>query len=499
MKSDKIKTNIIMKRAMFAGIIGVLLSFGCPYVTALAEHYDTIDSYLEGHMKQAAIPNLSLGIIKDGKIVYLQSYGKGARGVSGAKNDLYAIGSVSKTFTALAARQLMASGSIDENASVSNYIPEFQSEYMGKAETITVGQLLSHTSGISQSAGGAPYIYNAEYSLEDVVGKSLHITLAHRPGALYEYSNLNYLILGRLVEIASGQTYIEYVKERILAPLGMTNTFPSISELQGKTYMQSYLPFYGGSLPVSYSFPEGISPAGGFFSTAEDLCRWMILYQQGGYINGHSLISNNAVSSKELADNDWCYNIFWTAVKKADTQTVLHNGSLPGYSSSVLMDPASGYGVVVLVNTFDQAGVFSSAPTPWILTEGIVAFLKTGDFPEQHAAGWNYTLLLWFAVLILGMAAFAVFVVQREVRSAGRRKGIPRIIAWAAVYFAAPALWLILVPLVNDCSWEWLLVSNPNVNLSILFIMAVLILTGIGKGIVMLIKFLSPPVKSVPE
>lgn len=479
-----------MKRAIFAGIMSVLLSFGCFYVTASADQYDTIDSYLEGQMKQAAIPNLSLGIVKDGKIVYLQSYGEGARGISGAKNDLYAIGSVSKTFTALAVRQLIAKGSIDEDASVSNYIPEFQTEYMGKAEHITVGQLLRHTSGISQSAGGAPYIYNAGYSLEEVVGKSLHITLANRPGALYVYSNMNYLILGRLVEIASKETFIEYVKKWILTPLEMTNTFPSVSELHGKKYMQPFLPFYGISLPASYSFSEGIAPAGGFFSTAEDLCKWMICYQQGGYLNSHSLIVNNPISAAESNESDWRYDVYWTEVKKADTQTIYHNGSLPGYSSSILMDTASEYGVVVLANAFDQAGVFSSAPTPWSMTEGILNFLKTGNFPEQKTAVWNYALLVWAAILLIGMIALAVFIVQREIRSAGRRKRIPKLVAWATIYFAVPALWLIVVPLVNDCRWEWLLVSNPNVNFSILFFMAALVLTGIGKGIVMLIHYI---------
>jgi hypothetical protein len=171
-----------------------------------------------------------------------------------------------------------------------------------------------------------------------------------------------------------------------------------------------------------------------------------------------------------------------------DTQTIYHNGSWPGYSSSVLVDTTSGYGVVVLTNSFDQAGVYSSAPTPWSLTEDILKYLKTDSFPEQKTIAWNYSLLVWAVILIIGMLIFSCFMVRREIRYTSRMKGIRKIITWAAIYFAVPALWLIVVPFVNDCSWKWLLVSNLNVNISILFIMAVLVLTGIGKGIVMFVN-----------
>lgn len=477
-----------MKKAIIAVAISVLVAFCCMNVTAAADYYDTIDSYLEGQMKQAAIPNLSLGIVKDGKIVYLQSYGEGSHGISGAKNDIYAIGSVSKTFTALCVRQLIENGKIDENSSISHYLPDFRAIYNGNDADITVGQLLQHTSGISKLTGGAPYLYNERYSLQEVVDRSLRITLVHSPGTVYEYSNLNYLILGRLVEIVSGQSYNEYINEWILTPLKMTNTFPSISELHGKDYMKPFLPFYGGTIPVYYPISEGITPTGGFFSTAEDLCKWMICYQQGGYINEQTLIVNNSVSSMQSAENDVCYSIYWTAVKKADTQTICHNGTWPGYSSSVLVDTASGYGVVVLTNSFDQSGVSSSAPTPWSMSEDILTFLKTDSFPDQKPITWNYSLLIWVAILILGMTAFAVFMVRREIRCSSKIKGMRKIITWATVFFAVPALWLIIVPLVNDCGWKWLLASNPNVNISILFIMAVLVLTGIGTGIVMFIN-----------
>lgn len=473
------------------GVICVIALLGSKRAVAAEVDYKEIDTYLEQQRKQADISNISIGIVKDGTIQYLQTYSDDK--VKLEEAHVYPISSISKCFTALAARQLINVGALDENASVDVYLPDFKSTYQGKQITVTVGQLLRHTSGISGIDGGKPYTYNSKYSLAEVVQRTKEFELSHTPGRTYEYSNMNYILLGRIIEIVSHMPYEAYIQENILNPLLMKHTYPGLSELQDITPVEGNIPFYGLSIPVPYSSFGGEPPvsSGGFLSTAEDMCRFMLCYQQGGYGGEVSLINENSVSGWDHAKYGDYYDIYWTKTNwKPDIQ-FFHSGSQPGYSSSMLLDVDSGYGIVILTNSFDQIGIHKNLPTPWSMTAEVLSILTAGKVPEPAKPAYNYYSLIWLSCLLLGLVVYLVFMIRHTLQRIHKKISLGRKLLLLFLYFGLPILWVVLIPVLNDCSWRWLLVSQPVLNISLLSIMVVLAMTGIIKGIAFVIRLSS--------
>lgn len=473
------------KFAFFAVFISLI--FNNISVFAAETNYVDLDHYVQNRMRQSDTPCLSLGIVKDGELQYLQQYNVNQTS-SETVQTIYPIASVSKVFTALAARQLINKGALNENAPVEQYLPDFRSNYRGSRISITVGQLIHHLSGISKIDGGKPYIFNAKYSLAEVAGKSMLHQLDNIPGEVYEYSNMNYILLGRIIEVVSGIPYEKYVRENILDPLGMDSTFSKASELGGIIPVKGHIPFYGLSVPFSYFPSNGDSPTGGFLSTAGDICRLIISYQQGGYVGEVSLIEENTITSWNSDKSGLVYDIYWTKAKREDGMQLIHNGCVPGYSSAILMDIGSGYGIVILTNSFDQIGLQMNEAAPWDMAQNVLAYLTNGQFPEPVKASYDYSILMWFICLFIGLAGFIIFLIRHTMQSIHKQTNLVRELIHLSAYFILPALWVILIPIMNDCRWEWLLISHPVMNISLLCIMAALVLTGIGKASVIVVK-----------
>ncbi len=476
-----------MKR-IIALIICVLLISVCIGAYALQLETDAIDIYVESVASSLTIPNVSIGIVKDGEVLYLRDFGEKQKNALGGKAIAYPIGSISKVFTALAARQLIGAGMLVENAPVERYLPHFRTEYLGKNASVTVGQLIRHTSGISAIDGGRPFIYNTRHDLSQVVERSMHLKLVSKPGVQYNYSNLNYLLLGRIVELVSQTPYDAYVHDKILKPLHMTGTNPNAASMQTGDYMKGHIPFYGTTLPVSYAFSSSIMPTGGFISTAEDICRLMIFYQQGGRIDGDKLIDSSTVLGWESAADNGYYDIYWTKADWKPGLRFIHNGSWPGYSSTLTLDADSGYGIVVLTNSYDQWGIQLNEPAPWGMAEDILSYLTEGTFPERKPISYDYSDVIWLACLFAGLIWFVCFMICREIKASSRQKGVFKDAIMLSIYLGLPMLWIIFVPAINDGKWDWLLASNPQTNISLLGIMAALVLVGIGKLLIRTIR-----------
>jgi membrane-associated HD superfamily phosphohydrolase len=121
------------------------------------------------------------------------------------------------------------------------------------------------------------------------------------------------------------------------------------------------------------------------------------------------------------------------------------------------------------------------------MTEEILTYLNTGKFPEQARTVWNYTPLAWMLFLLITVIILSIFVLVREVRRKRIMKNHWKLVR-ILIHFVIPAIWLILVPMVYESSWGWLIASNPIINISILLIMAAFVLTGIGRVVIMRCK-----------
>ena len=182
----------------------------------------SIKAFIDHEMPASGMPGVAYAVVADGRITSM-----GARGVARLGGDRritpdtpFLLGSISKSFTALAVMQLVEAGKVDLDARLSVYLHGFAGRPAG---AITIRQLLSHTSGFSTRQGNtapARRTHGMDALAERV--EQLHaVTPAYRPGERWAYSNINYQILGRLVEVLSGQSYQAYVTTHILQPLGM--------------------------------------------------------------------------------------------------------------------------------------------------------------------------------------------------------------------------------------------------------------------------------------
>lgn len=174
-------------------------------ITVLAfQPSEAIDDYVNKQMKIADIPGLSLGIVKNDQIVYLKGYGK-----ADETNRLvtpqtpFMIGSVTKSFTALAIRQLANEGKIELHKPVRDYIPWFQLSDIEASKQITIHNLLDHKSGISTKASYEYELYNDRYNLVQAVQMLTKIKLNRPVGESSEYSNINGEIQGDNIGVRS--------------------------------------------------------------------------------------------------------------------------------------------------------------------------------------------------------------------------------------------------------------------------------------------------------
>ena len=192
----------------------------------------SIEDFIDTEMPVSDVPGLAYAVVADGEITSV-----GARGVVRIGGDTevtpdtpFLIGSISKSFTAMAVMQLVEAGEVALDREVSQYLDGFADRPAG---AITIRQLLSHTSGFSTLQGNTSHTdaTSGKDALERSVDGLAGVTPAYAPDERWEYSNTNYQILGRLIEVVSGQEYQAYVTANILDPVGMEHSFVADGEI----------------------------------------------------------------------------------------------------------------------------------------------------------------------------------------------------------------------------------------------------------------------------
>ena len=190
-----------------------------------------IDQYIRGQMVQQNIVGLSVAVVQNNEVTYLQGFGAASlkRGTQVTPQTIFDLASCSKSFTATAALLLWNDGLIDLDQPVKHYIPEFQLADETASVEITVRELLNQTSGLPGDLS-EPLDYQkgsdtvSSDTMKLLVGALKNLQTDRSPGSSFEYANLNYCLLGALVERVSGESFSDFVQERIFTPLGMNNS-----------------------------------------------------------------------------------------------------------------------------------------------------------------------------------------------------------------------------------------------------------------------------------
>ncbi|MEV1004325.1 serine hydrolase domain-containing protein [Nonomuraea sp. NPDC050202] len=365
-----------------------------------------IDAYLQEAMESTGVPGLSVVVTHGDEVVHAAGYGHDSDGRPMSAGTPMRVASVSKSFTAMAVMTLVERGKIKLDEPVAAQLPGFTMADP-RAARITVRQLLNQTSGLSDRTVDIAATEEAT-SLADYTARLAGSRLAADPGTRYEYCNVNYDLAARLVEVASGRRFGDYLRDRVFGPLGMASSAVSDKVVP---VADGYNSLFGLWLPrPELAGFHDDSGAGGVITTAADMGKWLIA--QAG--DGRPLVKRQSLEAMHRPTKLRPYGMGWGI---EDNGQLVHSGNLFTYNAVEAVSPKTGYGFAVMTN---NATLYD--PTYDIML-GLTA-MSEGRAPE----GPGNDRQLFEAVLgafALVAAGLGVLGVARAGRWAARRSGRP--------------------------------------------------------------------------
>ncbi|WP_256942116.1 serine hydrolase domain-containing protein, partial [Bacillus thuringiensis] len=272
--------NTIYKMSLIYILCNVLmLCITDPKVYAQQNIKIALDEYIEKFIKEQNIPGASVAIVHNKDVFFTKTMGITGESEKKVTNKTpFAIGSISKSLTALAILKLIEDKKIKLEDSVQRYLPWFQLKDPQISSTITIQHLLTHTSGISTYEGLALSDKQSENStaLKENVMKLSNVKLTAPPGEKYQYSNTNYIILGALIEAVTNETYSSYMEKHIFQPLNMNGAAASKETAYEKGYLTGYQSWFGIPRKSVVSYDNAGAPYGYITANLEDMIQYIM-------------------------------------------------------------------------------------------------------------------------------------------------------------------------------------------------------------------------------
>lgn len=284
---------------------------------------------------------------------------------------LYRIASITKTFTGTAIMQLRDEGRLHLDDPAVKFVPELRgaSAQFGDIETVTIRRMLSHESGLVSEPPGTDWrAPSYEANVNRNLARVAEIGTKVPPNSQWKYSNLAFQLLGEIVSRLSGVPYVDYIREAILEPLGMTSSaFEPLSETLLPRRATGYAArLVSDELELSSTAPTIYAEAG-LWSCANDLARWLSFQfrEDGGPRDGKQILAGQTLREmhkpRYIVDEKWtqAWGIAWSAMRKDDVIWVMHSGALHGFRSNVCFDPNQKIGAIVLFNGVSDASALA--------------------------------------------------------------------------------------------------------------------------------------------
>lgn len=418
---------------------------------------DTIDAYVEAQMHRLHIPGAALAVVEGDRIVHLRGFGRARpNGETPTPRTPFFIGSLTKSFTALAIMQLVEAGAVELDAPVQRYLPWFRVADPQASAQITVRHLLNQTSGLPLLPSE---IALADYddrpdAIERQVRALSTLKITRPVGVKCEYSNFNYNILGLIVEAMSGKSYADTIQKHIFDPLEMRHSYTSKAAARQNGLAVGHrhwfsLPFPAPDMPV----PRGSLPSGQLISCAEDMAHYLIAHLNGGRYAGAQILSaagiaelhRGAVEFMMFGVSSGRYAMGWFDMDLGGTKTYSHGGNIPDFSAFMALVPGQQKGLVLLLNA-DPYGL------PPILEE--VGLGATALLAGQQPAPIRLDFIQWIMRLLPLIPLLQLGGVIATLRLVGRWRQDP------AVRPDAGRIWQrqILLPLIPNLTLAAILV-----------------------------------------
>jgi CubicO group peptidase (beta-lactamase class C family) len=295
------------------------------------------------------LPGASIAVIKDGKVFYSKAYGMAdlETRTPAATSTNYRLASVTKQFTAMAVLMLIDRGKLTLDSRLTDALPGAPA-YL---HDVQIRHLLNHTSGIVDYEDLIPESQTVQVLDKDVLSLLRSIDSVYfLPGAKFKYSNSGYSLLALVVESISGQSFAEFLKQNIFAPLGMNHTLAyqqGISIVDNRAY--GYSRADTGFVRTDQSVTSAVLGDGGIYSSVDDLFRWAMALEARSLVQPSLL--KEAHTPGRLSDGTFTtYGFGWYIEPYKDVPTFYHTGSTRGFRNAILRIPSQHLTIIILTN-----------------------------------------------------------------------------------------------------------------------------------------------------
>lgn len=334
-----------------------------------------LEAYVTHAMRAWGVPGLALAVVKDDSVVYARGFGVRKIGTTAPvdTNTIFAIGSNTKLFTAVATGMLVDAGRMRWDDRVTSYLPDFQLYDPWVTREITIRDLFTHRSGLGER--GNMIAYGNDLSRAEVLRRVRYLEPNSSFRSQFGYQNLMVLAAGEAAAAAAGESWDELVKRRIFEPLGMSSTTTSVTELTRFTDVATpHTADAAHVVRIPWRNIDNIAPAGSINSSASDLAKWVRFVLADGKVGNARLIKPATLREIESPQMSipitpdslrpsihfLAYGLGVMMLDYHGLKILLHTGGIDGMLSEIVMVPERRLGIIVLTNADGHNDLFDA-------------------------------------------------------------------------------------------------------------------------------------------
>ena len=340
-----------------------------------------LDELIQNTLKTFDVPGMSVGIIKDGKMVYAKGFGINSLTTKQKmdENTLVGIASNSKGFTGTALAMLADEGKLNFDDKVTKFIPEFRMYDPYATQEITVKDLITHRAGLGLGQGDLMFFpEGGNLTVNDIIHNVRYLKPEHSFRNTMDYNNIMFIVAGEVIKRVSGLSWAEFIEQRILKPVGMKSSFGNYNRAKAagvKNIIDAHAPVDGKVIQVPHDWNETADAAGGIISNITDMTTWADFLMNGFTTkDGKKLVSDKQIQQlwnlqiatpvalKNAYDSNFGgYGLGWFLTDVKGHKQVYHTGGLIGTVTQFTLIPDMKLGIIVLTN--QQSGAAFSTVT----------------------------------------------------------------------------------------------------------------------------------------
>ncbi|OPD58204.1 serine hydrolase domain-containing protein [Bacillus anthracis] len=418
----------------------------------------TLDKYIEKFIKEQNIPGAAVAIVHNKEVFFTKTMGvTGESEKKVTSKTPFAIGSISKSLTALAIVKLIEDKKIKLEDPVQRYLPWFKLKNPQISSTITIQHLLTHTSGINTYEGLALSDKQSKSStaLKENVMKLSNVKVTAPPGEKYQYSNANYIVLGALIEEVTNETYSSYMEKYIFQPLNMNGAAAS----KENAYEKGYQSWFGIPRKSVVSYDNAGAPYGYITANLEDMIQYIMFLNrpEGAQLlkqeNMHLYLSP---LYKINSEKSYGFGLRTTNINESETM-IWHSGSTPDARAELFTLNESGWSGVILTNKNHVLEEIALS----VLKKGIISILN-GEEPVDIPKNIPLTqIILLIVTLILFIISIMLIKKYKHIKMVKK-------VIWLCIGSLSLLLSIIFIPLLiysTSSPWRTIKIFAPDVAL----------------------------------